>query len=157
MEYAHDSPVVFITTAVLLALAVPALTALIARRRNRARRPQAHAIRPLSEAERVRFAQSWGKALARYTLLASVAEADQLLTEVMRLSGFPIADIEQRGAHLSLDHPRVVANYRAAHDLALKSYRGQASTEDLRQALVHYRVLFEVLVEPPLRALAVAR
>ena len=90
-------------------------------------------------------------------MLATVAEADQLLTEVMRLTGFPIADIEQRGAYLSRDHPRVLENYRAAHDLALKSRRGQASTEDLRQALVHYRVLFEDLVAVPPRALAVAR
>ena len=156
MEYPQDSPVVLITTGVLLALSVPALKALAARRRGRAR-PQAQAIRRLSDAERVRFAQSWGKALARYTLLASVAEADQLLTEVMRLSGFPIADIAQRGAHVSLEHAGVVENYRAGHDLALKSHRGQASTDELRQALVHYRALFEALVEGSPSVLAAAR
>jgi hypothetical protein len=116
-----------------------------------------HAIRPLSDAERLRFARLWGKALARYSAVAAVSEADQLLTEVMRARDFPTADFDQRAANLSVEHPRLAENYHAAHDLALKSRRGRASAEDLRQALVHYRVLFEELVEVPPLELAAAR
>jgi hypothetical protein len=120
-------------------------------------RVERQAIRPLSDAERVRFAQLWRKALARYTLVAAVAEADQILTEAMQLSGFPIADLEQCSANLSLDHPRLAENYYAAHELARMSSRGRATTADLRQALDLYRVLFEELVEVPPPELAAAR
>jgi hypothetical protein len=115
-----------------------------------------YSIRPLSDAERGRFAELWSKALARFvdSPLAAVSEADQLLTEVMRVRGFPTADFDQRAADLSVDHPRLAESYHAAHDLALKSRQGQADTEDLRQTLVHYRVLFEELVEVPAVALA---
>lgn len=118
-----------------------------------------YTIRPLSDAERGRFAESWNKTLARFvdSPLAAVSEAEQLLTEVMRVRGFPIGDFEQRAADLSVDHPRLVESYHAAHDLALKSRSGKASTEDLRQALVHCRVLYDELVEAPALELAAAR
>lgn len=118
-----------------------------------------YAIRPLSEAERGRFAESWSRTMARFvdSPPAAVADADQLLTEVMRVRGFPTADFDQRAADLSVDHPKLVESYHAAHDLALKSRSGKASTEDLRQALVHCRVLYDELVEAPAVELAAAR
>jgi hypothetical protein len=118
-----------------------------------------YSIRPLSDVERSRFTESWSKTLTRFvdSPLAAVSEADQLLTEVMRVRGFPTADFDQRAADLSVDHPRLAESYHAAHDLALKSRSGTASTEDLRQALVHCRVLYEELVEAPAEELAAAR
>jgi hypothetical protein len=126
---------------------------------GRADRVEQYTIRPLSEAERGRFAESWSKTLTRFvdSPVAAVSEADQLLTEVMRVRGFPTADFDQRAADLSVDHPRLAESYHAAHDLALKSRSGKASTEDLRQALVHCRVLYDELVEAPALELAAAR
>ena len=65
-------------------------------------------------------------------------DADQLLGDVMSVRGYPVSDFEQRAADISVDHPRVLANYRAAHESALRQKSGQASTEDLRQAMIHY-------------------
>jgi hypothetical protein len=73
--------------------------------------------------------------------------ADRLITAVMRQRGYPIDDFEQRAADISVDHPQVVDDYRAAHAIAAANERSDASTEDLRQALVHYRSLFEELLE----------
>jgi hypothetical protein len=74
-------------------------------------------------------------------------EADRLITSVMRDRGYPVDDFEQRTADVSVDHPQVVDDYRAAHAIAAANERSEASTEDLRQALVHYRSLFEELLE----------
>ena len=76
-----------------------------------------------------------------------MAEADRLIGEVMRARGYPVGDFDQRAADISVDHPMVVENYRTAHEIALKDRRGEASTEHLRKALVHYRALFEELLE----------
>jgi hypothetical protein len=65
----------------------------------------------------------------------------------MQNRGYPIGNFDQRAADISVDHPMVVENYRAAHDIALRHSRGQASTEDLRKAMVHYRSLFDELLE----------
>jgi hypothetical protein len=80
----------------------------------------------------------------------SVSRADQLVSELMAARGYPMADFEQRVEDISVDHPVVVQNYRAAHDIALRHSRGQASTEDLRKAMVHYRSLFEELLSDSL-------
>jgi len=122
-------------------------------------RVESYTIRPLSDAERGRFTQSWTAALARFvdSPVAAVSEADQLLTEVMRVRGFPAADFDQRAADLSVDHPRLADSYHAAHDLALNTGRKQVNTEELRQALVHYRKLFEEMVGAPPVELAPAR
>ena len=69
-------------------------------------------------------------------------QADQLVSQVMEARGYPIAKFEQRAELISVDHPVVVQNYRAAHEIALRQTKGQASTEDLRKAMVHYRSLF---------------
>jgi hypothetical protein len=65
----------------------------------------------------------------------------------MQVRGYPIGEFDQRAADISVDHPVVVANYRVAHEIALRHSRGQASTEDLRKAMVHYRSLFDELLE----------
>jgi hypothetical protein len=87
----------------------------------------------------------------------AVAEADQLVGDVMSTRGYPIGEFEQRAADISVDHPMVLANYRAAHEIAVSLSRGEASTEDLRRAMIHYRSLFEELVaepQPPLLKVA---
>jgi hypothetical protein len=65
----------------------------------------------------------------------------------MQTRGYPVADFSQRAADISVDHPRVVANYRSAHEIALRLGKGEASTEDLRTAMIHYRSLFDELVQ----------
>ena len=80
--------------------------------------------------------------------------ADRLVADVMQARGYPVGDFEQRVADISVDHPHVVANYRAAHTIALANERGEVSTEDLRQAMVHYRSLFEDLLETKEREVA---
>jgi len=80
----------------------------------------------------------------------TVSRADQLVNEVMEVSGYPVADFDQRAADISVDHPIVVENYRVAHEIALRHSRGRASTEDLRKAMVHYRSLFDELLEDSL-------
>jgi hypothetical protein len=77
----------------------------------------------------------------------AVTLAESLVTDVMQARGYPIADFDQQAADISVDHPIVVQNYRAAHDIALRHGRGQASTEDLRNAMVHYRALFQELLD----------
>ncbi len=106
-------------------------------------------IRPLGRDDVARFRESWRKAQARFVddPRAAVADADLLVVEVMRARGYPLGDFEQRAADISVDHPRVVTNYRAARGIAERSARGQVNTEDLRQAFVHYRELFADLLE----------
>ena len=75
--------------------------------------------------------------------------ADQLLGDVMSTRGYPVSNFDQQAADISVDHPLVLENYRTAHEIALRQIRGQANTEELRQAMVHYRTLFEELVGEP--------
>ena len=107
-------------------------------------------IRALAPAEQSRFTEAWQTTQARFVDEPSqaVRDADRLVKEVMQARGYPVADFEQRAADVSVDHPNVVINYRAAHDIAARNNSGNATTEDLRQALVHYRSLFEELLEP---------
>ncbi len=79
----------------------------------------------------------------------ALAHADVLLGEVMTARGYPVTDFEHRAADLSVDHPEVVQNYRAGHLIALRHARAQANTENLRQAMIHYRALFDELVNEP--------
>lgn len=97
-------------------------------------------IRALEPAEQSRFAEDEPS--------QAVRDADALVKEVMQARGYPVGDFEQRAADVSVDHPNLVINYRAAHDIAARNNSGNATTEDLRQALVHYRSLFEELLEP---------
>jgi hypothetical protein len=106
-------------------------------------------IVPLSAESRDRYAESWRTVQTRFVddPAGAAREADRLVTDVMRERGYPIDDFDQRAADISVDHPEVVQNYRAGHDLYLKEDRGEADTEDLRQAFVHYRALFDELLE----------
>jgi len=106
-------------------------------------------IRPLSQAARDRYVQSWQAVQAQFVddPSVAVASADSLIQSVMAERGYPVEDFEQRAADVSVDHPQVVENYRDGHRLAEESANGDGSTESLRQAMRHYRALFEELVE----------
>jgi uncharacterized membrane protein YqiK len=106
-------------------------------------------IVPLEPEARARYVEAWRNTQAQFVDEPGEAtrEADRLITSVMRDRGYPVDDFEQRAADLSVDHPQVVDDYRAAHAIAAANDRSEASTEDLRQALVHYRSLFEDLLE----------
>jgi nitrogen fixation-related uncharacterized protein len=106
-------------------------------------------IRPLRQEEQSRFAEVWRRTQARFVDEPSKAvdEADGLIREVMQTRGYPVGDFDQRAADISVDHPDVVTNYRAGREIAERNKSGQATTEDLRQAMMHYRSLFEELVE----------
>ena len=105
-------------------------------------------IQPLSPADQDRFLDRWTKVQATFVddPERSIDYADALLAEVMSARGYPVSDFEQRAGDISVDHPNVVQHYRAGHDIAVRHSRGEASTDDLRQALIHYRALFEELV-----------
>jgi hypothetical protein len=105
-------------------------------------------IHPLPPAERDAFAEQWQQVQARFVddPERSIALADALVAEVMKARGYPVEDFEQRAADISVEHPRVVENYRRAHDVAVRHSRGEADTEDLRTALIGYRSLFEELL-----------
>ena len=120
----------------------------------RARRVEALHIVPLPQADAVRFSQSWRGVQERFVddPGGAVTEADRLVGEVMHARGYPLGDFEQRVEDLSVDHADVVINYRAAREIAQVHARGEASTEDLRQAMVHYRLLFNDLLGPPTAA-----
>jgi hypothetical protein len=106
-------------------------------------------IRPLSADDAARFGAAWKSVQATFVddPGSAVTEADRLVGELMRARGYPVGDFDQRVEDISVDHPKVVMNYRAARDIALDHARGRASTEDLRQAMVHYRALFTELLE----------
>lgn len=105
-------------------------------------------IVPLQPEARDRYAESWRSVQTRFVddPSGAVSDADRLVTDVMRERGYPIDDFEQRAADISVDHPDVVENFRAGHEIYLRSDRGEAGTEDLRQAFVHYRALFDELL-----------
>lgn len=106
-------------------------------------------IRPLSVSERDRFTATWQMIQAEFVdqPKQAVIKADDLLTQVMRARGYPIEDFEQRSADLSVDHPSVVQNYRAGREIAVRDQQGQGVTEDLRQAMIHFRALFDELMD----------
>jgi hypothetical protein len=113
----------------------------------RAEEVKSFEIRPLSAAERDRYREEWRAIEQRFVdrPTTAVVEADELVADVMRARGYPMADFEKHAAHVSVKHPRVVEHYRAGHAVIDEHARGKASTEDLRQAMLHYRSLFEEL------------
>lgn len=105
-------------------------------------------IEELPAGARERYTEEWRTVQSRFVdqPREALTDADRLVENVMRDRGYPVNDFEQRAADISPDHPRVVDNYRAAHGIAVRSERGEVSTEDLRQAMVHYRTLFDDLL-----------
>jgi hypothetical protein len=116
---------------------------------KRERRMEGIRVKPLSHEDHSRFADQWHSVQAHFVddPPASIERADRLVCDVMRARGYPMSEFEHRAEDLSVDHPHVVRNYRAAHAIALRHEKGKASTEDLRQALVYYRDLFDDLLE----------
>jgi len=116
---------------------------------QRTKRVESFNLRPLAVADRSRFATAWATVQAHFVdaPAGAVSEADQLIGELMATRGYPVADFEQRAADISVDHPEVTQNYRTAHEIAVRHLTGQATTEDLRRAMIHYRALFEDLLE----------
>jgi hypothetical protein len=114
----------------------------------RARRVEHLHFRSLTEAERTRFETAWGRIQAQFVddPTGAVMNANELIKEVMRARGYPVDDFDQRVADLSVDHATVVQHYRAARTLSDASRNGQPQTEDLRQAVVHFRALFADLL-----------
>jgi hypothetical protein len=115
----------------------------------REKRIQRLTITALSKADAQRFQQAWRVVQGRFVddPKGAVVEADHMVYELMAKRGYPMGDFEQRAADISVDHPNVVSNYRAARAIAMRDERGEASTEELRRALVHYRELFQELLE----------
>jgi phenylpropionate dioxygenase-like ring-hydroxylating dioxygenase large terminal subunit len=108
-------------------------------------------LRPLTTADRSNFLYRWNDVQSRFVddPKGAVTLADSLVMDAMQARGYPMGDFDQRAADISVDHPVVVENYRAAHAIARRHSKGEASTEDLRQAMVHYRTLFQELLDQP--------
>ncbi len=119
-----------------------------ARLAERSERVHKLSIRSLNSVERERYVEAWGRVQAHFVdaPAGALAEADQLIGDVMAQCGYPVGNFEQRAADISVEHPIVTQNYRAAHEIALRQAAGQATTEELRRAMIHYRALFGELV-----------
>jgi hypothetical protein len=116
---------------------------------EREKRVELLKLHPLTDAERVRFSDQWRSIQARFVddPAGAADQADRIIGEVMQERGYPVTDFEQRAADVSVEHPDVVNNYRAAHTIALRARKGEATTDELRAALIHYRALFQELLE----------
>jgi hypothetical protein len=116
---------------------------------DRRKRVDEFEIKPLASAARERYSKRWKAAQRRFVDQpgAAVGEAHELVRQVMHDRGYPVdEDFEQRAADISVDHPDVVENYRAAHSISVRAQNGKASTEQLRQSMVHFRALFDDLL-----------
>jgi hypothetical protein len=116
---------------------------------EREKRHEELELRPLSPDARERYLQQWQATQGRFVddPTGAVSEADKLVQRVMRDRGYPVDDFEQRAADISVEHPDLVEKYRTANGIARASERGEASTEDLRHSVRHYRALFVELLE----------
>jgi len=126
------------------------------------KRVKSYSLQTLDAADRDRFQQQWRKIQATFVddPSGALSEADQLIGTVMSACGYPPSDFENRAAEISVDHATVVEHYRAGHEIAVRHSQRQATTEDLRKAMLHYRALFDELVgeeQVPVRARAVGR
>jgi hypothetical protein len=117
-------------------------------RQREARVGQLHIV-PLAPGEGARFSSAWNKVQAEFVdnPAGAVTQADQLVRELMQKRGYPMSDFEHRAADISVDHPAVVRNYRAAQAIHARTLSGEVETEELRKAVVHYRALFDELLE----------
>ncbi len=105
-------------------------------------------IRPLSVSERERYLADWTAVKSKFVDEPgqAIVDADRLIIEVMQVRAYPVADFDQRAADISVNYPALVSNYRAAREIAIKNEQHQADTEELRQAMIYYRSLFEELL-----------
>jgi len=105
-------------------------------------------IRPLSVSERERYMADWTTVQSKFVDEPgqAIVDADRLIMEVMQVRAYPVSDFEQRAADISVTYPALVSNYRAAREIAIKNEQHQATTEELRQAMIYYRSLFEELL-----------
>jgi hypothetical protein len=117
--------------------------------RAREKRVEKLDIVPLAPADAQQFSQSWRELQGRFidNPKGVLMDADRLVRELMLRRGYPMGDFERRAADISVHHPAVVDHYRSAHAIAERDHRGEANTEDMRQAVVHYRALFDELLE----------
>ena len=108
-------------------------------------------IRELNPMERERFSEQWKSVQSHFvdSPKGAVTEGDDLVSSLMKTRGYPLSDFDQRADDISVDHPQVVENYRSAHEIAMRVGKDQATTEDLRTAMIHYRSLFEELAQVP--------
>ena len=108
-------------------------------------------LRPLTPVVRANFVAAWQKIQARFVddPKGALTEADKLIQEIMAARGYPVTDFDQRAADISATHPLIVEHYRAGHNIALDHAKGRATTEDSRQAMLHYRTLFAELAGEP--------
>ena len=106
-------------------------------------------IRPLSVSEREHYLAEWTAVQSKFVDQPGQAtvEADHLIMEVMKVRAYPVSDFEQRAADISVNYPSLVSNYRAAREIAVKNEQHSANTEELRQALIYYRSLFDELLK----------
>lgn len=118
---------------------------------EREKRVKRFELRPLSAGEADRFVRDWRAVQSRFVDEpgAAIRQADDLLTDLMNARGYPVSDFDRRAADLSVDYGPLVHNYRVAHEVAERHTRGEAGTEDLRQAMIHYRDLFDELIGQP--------
>lgn len=116
---------------------------------DRQKRVSKFNIRTLTREERDRFGADWRRVQEHFVddPRSAVSQADTLIIEALKARGYPMGDFEQRAADISVEHPQVVNDYRIAHDVAVKDHREQATTEELRRAMQHYRSLFEHVLE----------
>jgi LPXTG-motif cell wall-anchored protein len=119
---------------------------------DREKRVETLNLRALDPMEQERFVKRWDSVQTRFidSPKGALSEADDLVTSLMKARGYPVSDFDQRVADVSVGHPRVIENYRSAHEIALRAGKDEATTEDLRTAMIHYRSLFEELVQAPL-------
>jgi hypothetical protein len=117
--------------------------------RAREKRVEKLNIVPLAPREAEQFGRQWRELQARFVdnPKGVLLDADRLVRDLMLRRGYPMGDFERRAADISVDHPAVVDHYRTAHAIADRDHRGEANTEDMRQAVVHYRALFDELLE----------
>jgi hypothetical protein len=115
----------------------------------REKRVERLVLTPLTLAEAARFTDAWNALQSRFVdnPKGVVVQADQLVRELMLKRGYPMGDFERRAGDISVDHPTIVAPYRAAQAIAVRDERDVADTEELRQAVVHFRALFDELLE----------
>jgi hypothetical protein len=118
---------------------------------DREKRVETLNLRDLNSTEHERFVKQWESVQSHFvdSPKGAVTEADDLLSSLMKVRGYPLSDFAQRADDISVDHPGVLENYRSAHELALRVGKNEATTEELRSAMIHYRSLFDELVQVP--------